>query len=264
MPEMAPAAVVNANLREAMRFFGEATGKGGVADLAGVRVIDSGIDYPVFNISVFCDPPVASRLDFDERLRQPGAHFRDRGVRWSHWVCVDLLPPELRSRPDDAFASHGLRRLTEAPAMVATALRPPVYALAPVRMERVQDTKTRLAFAHITSISFDIPFAICREVYEPERAWAGQYQGYVGYYRQDAVCTAAMVVAEDAIGVYSVGTLPAYRRRGVAENFLRGVLRELSEQTGIHRYILQSTRAGFDLYRRMGFQTVGRFAVYIT
>jgi ribosomal protein S18 acetylase RimI-like enzyme len=264
MPDMTAPAVINANLREAMRFFGEATGKGGVEDHAGIRVIDSGIDYPVFNISVFSDPPLVSRLDLDERLREPAAHFRARRVRWSHWVCVDLLPPPFGSRPDDVFARHGLRRLTDAPAMLANAIQAPVRPLPPLRVQQVEDAQSRLAFAHITSISFDIPFAICREVYEPEHAWNGLYQGYIGYYQQNPVCTAALVVAAGAIGIYSVGTLPTYRRRGVAETLLRNILARVSEQTGIRRYILQSTRAGFDLYRRMGFETVGRFAVYIT
>jgi ribosomal protein S18 acetylase RimI-like enzyme len=257
-------AAVDANLRQAMRFFGQATGGGGVHEHAGITIIDSGIDYAVFNISLFTGPQIASRLDFEERIKWSEAYFQKRRVRWSHWVCVDLLPRPLRDKADDAFRARGLRRLTEAPGMLARGLLPASRVLPHLRWRRVSDTETRIAFAHITSMSFDIPFNICREVYEPEGAWEGPYEGFIGFHRDTAVCTTALVDGGGVIGIYSVGTLPGYRRRGFAEALMRGVLAEKSAKTGVTRYALQSTRAGYEMYRRMGFQDVGRFAVYLT
>jgi len=259
-----PVAIVAANLREAMRFFGQATGRGGIYERDGITVIDSGIDYAVFNISIFGPPPIAGRRDFTTRLKTPEAHFDSRRVRWSHWVCVDLLPTEIRNRADEVFRSHGLRRLTDAPGMIAPRLLPPSRPLPPILWRRVQDTESRLAFAHITSHSFEIPFETCKDVYEPEPAWRGSYRGYVGFEQGQPVCTAAIVVAAGVIGIYSVGTLPGYRRRGLAEALLRAVLADVSSETGMSSFALQSTRAGYHLYRRMGFEDVGRFAVYLT
>jgi len=259
-----PAAIVAANLREAMRFFGQATGRGGIYERDGITVIDSGIDYAVFNISIFGPPPIAGRRDFTTRLKTPEAHFDTRRVRWSHWVCVDLLPTEIRNRADEVFRSHGLRRLTDAPGMIAPRLLPPSRPLPAILWRRVQDTESRLAFAHITSHSFEIPFETCKDVYEPEPAWRGSYRGYVGFEQGQPVCTAAIVVAAGVIGIYSVGTLPGHRRRGLAEALLRAVLADVSSETGMSRFALQSTRAGYHLYRRMGFEDLGRFAVYLT
>jgi ribosomal protein S18 acetylase RimI-like enzyme len=257
-------AAIDANLRDAMRFFGQATGRGGVYERAGITIVDSGIDYAVFNISLFTLPRIVSRFDFDERIKWPESHFQQRRVRWSHWVCLDLLPRPLRDKADDVFRARGLRRLTEAPGMLAKSLAPPSRALPHLRWRRVSDTETRIAFAHITSMSFDIPFGTCREVYEPERAWNGPYEGFVGFHQNTAVSTAALVNGGGVIGIYSVGTLPGYRRRGFAEALLRAVLAEKSAETGVTRYALQSTRAGYEMYRRMGFQDAGRFAVYLT
>ena len=264
MPDLASAILVDANLQQAMRFFGEATGLGSVKDRAGITVIDSGIDYAVFNISVFTGPRVASGLDFHERLCHPEKHFRERKVRWSHWVCLDLLPGSLGPQPDGVFRMRGLRRLTEAPAMVARRLIQPSWALPVLRCRRVDDVESRTAFAHITSMSFDIPFPTCRAVYGPEAAWGGSYHGYVGYFQSTPVCTIAVVPTAETIGIYSVGTLPGYRRRGFAESMLRTVLAQVSAETKVFTYVLQSTRAGYELYRRMGFDTVGRFAVFVT
>ena len=44
--------IVNANLRSAMRFFGEATGSGDIHTLDGALAIYSGLDYGVFNIAL--------------------------------------------------------------------------------------------------------------------------------------------------------------------------------------------------------------------
>jgi ribosomal protein S18 acetylase RimI-like enzyme len=257
-------AAVDANLRQAMRFFGQATGRGGIYEHAGITVVDSGIDYAVFNISLFSGPQIASRLDFEERIKWSEAHFQQRRVRWSHWVCLDLLPRPLRDKADDAFRTRGLRRLTEAPGMLAKGLLPPSRALPQIRWRRVSDTETRIAFAHITSMSFDIPFNTCRDVYEPEHAWEGPYEGFIGFHQNTPVCTTALVTGGGVIGIYSVGTLPGHRRRGFAEALMRGVLAEKSAETGVARYVLQSTRAGYELYQRMGFRDVGRFAVYLT
>jgi ribosomal protein S18 acetylase RimI-like enzyme len=148
--------------------------------------------------------------------------------------------------------------------MLADRLLPPTRPLPVVRWKPVSDSETRIAFAHITSMSFDIPFMTCRAVYETECAWEGSYRGYIGYFQNTPVCTAAIVVAAGAIGIYSVATLPGYRRRGFAESLLRSVLAQVSADMKLTRYVLQSTKAGYDLYRRMGFDTVGRFAVYLT
>src|SRR5260221_11462961 len=48
--------IVEANLRAAMRFFGEATGTGEVRDLGGAVGIYSGLDYGGFHIAMLCGP----------------------------------------------------------------------------------------------------------------------------------------------------------------------------------------------------------------
>ena len=44
----------------------------------------------------------------------------------------------------------------------------------------------------------------------------------------------------------------------------RAAVTEMTRRTGIERLVLQSTEAGYDLYRRMGFRDATRFSVYLT
>ena len=77
-----------------------------------------------------------------------------------------------------------------------------------------------------------------------------------------AIC--AIVAAADVLGVYSLATHPNYRRLGYGEATVRTVVAEMQRRTGIERVILQSTEAGYGLYRRLGFRDATRFTVYLT
>ena len=74
----------------------------------------------------------------------------------------------------------------------------------------------------------------------------------------------AIVATPDALGVYSLSTLPECRRMGYGEALLRAAVASEQARTGIRRVVLQSTDAGYSLYRRLGFREVAKFSVYLT
>jgi len=113
-------------------------------------------------------------------------------------------------------------------------------------------------------VTFDIPYTIAQTVYTREQAWSGDYRGFVGLVDGRPVAIAAIVIAAGAIGVYSLGTLPAFRRQGYGEALLRIAATETQRRTGLQKFVLQSTEAGYSLYRRMGFEDAAKFAVYLT
>ena len=63
--------------------------------------------------------------------------------------------------------------------------------------------------------------------------------------------------------MYSLGTLPGFRRQGYGEARLRAAVAEYQRRTGLDQLVLQSTEAGYALYRRMGFQDATKFTVYL-
>jgi ribosomal protein S18 acetylase RimI-like enzyme len=58
--------------------------------------------------------------------------------------------------------------------------------------------------------------------------------------------------------------MPAYRRRGYGEALLRMAAAKVAARTGLKSMVLQSTEAGYELYKRMGFRDATRFTVYLT
>jgi ribosomal protein S18 acetylase RimI-like enzyme len=254
--------IVDENLRAAMRFFGEASGSGEVRPLDGSVAMFSGLDYGVFNIALLTSPAINGELD--ERLRQISRYFRERTLRWSFWLCEDMIPSAQLREARNTFAAFGMRSISHPPGMLAPSLQPPVRPLPEVEMRPVGDAQTRAAFAEITSACFEIPYLIARAVYLREGAWARDYQGFVGYVNSKPVTIAAMVPAAGAIGVYSLGTIAAFRRKGYGESLLRQAAAEMTRRTGLSRFVLQSTEAGHEIYKRMGFRDVTKFAVYLT
>ena len=112
------------------------------------------------------------------------------------------------------------------------------------------DQQTRSAFAAIMSIGFEIPQSICDAVYASEYGWGGDLRGYVGYMDSRPVTTAAMTMTGDVVGLYSIATLPQYRRLGFAEAIMWQIVKAARESAGATRTVLQSTRSGLDCIRR--------------
>ncbi len=254
--------IVERNLREAMRFFGEASGSGEVRPLNGSVAMYSGLDYGVFNIALLTTPAADGQLE--TRLREVSRFFRERTLRWSFWLCEDMLDDESRPQARHTFGAFGMRSISNPPGMLARELLGPTHPLPVIEVRRVCDKETRGSFAEITSICFDIPYLVSRAIYTRQEAWDSGYEGFVAYVEGKAVAIVSMVAAAESIGVYSLATLPAYRRRGYGEALLREAGAEMVRRTGYSRFVLQSTEAGYELYKRMGFGDVTKFAVYLT
>lgn len=254
---------IEANLRAAMRFFGEASGSGCVEMLDGSVAMFSGIDYGVFNISLLTRE-ATEKDPLERRLSDIGRFFKSRTLRWSFWLCEDMLDSSTRKRERQVFTNFGMRPISHPPGMLATSLLPPARVLPDIECRPVSDAATRAAFGDLTATSFEIPYMIAKTVYSREEAWRGAYQGYLAYVEGKPVAIVALVAAAGVIGVYSLATLPQYRRRGYGEALLRTAAAEVSRRTGLTSMVLQSTEAGYELYKRMGFRDATRFTVYLT
>ncbi len=261
--------MVEDNLRVAMRFFGEASGMGEVHVSGAVQMVYSGLDYGVFNIALL-ERPVASERDLAAVLADCGRFYRDRKVRWSFWMCEDLLEPPARRHNREVFAEAGMRAISHAPGMVALTLAPPSRPLPEIECRPVTDAASRLAFTGLTVTCFDIPMAVARSVYEPESAWNGAYRGFMAMVKGVPVSIVALVRAGGVLGVYSLGTVPEYRHKGYSEALLRAATAAFprppadAQNTLQEPLVLESTDAGYRLYRKLGFRDVTNFTVYLT
>jgi GNAT superfamily N-acetyltransferase len=255
---------VEENLRVAMRFFGYATGLGEITELPGAVAMYSGLDYGVFNIAMMEGRVSHAGLTLEQRLVEMAHYFKPKTPRWSLWVCEDLLDQTVRRRARQTIGDFGLRAISHPPGMMASALLPPVTELPPIELQPVAPGALQRAFTEITSLSFEIPYAVAQAVYSQDTAWKGEYRGFVGLAEGRPVSIVAVVCAAGALGVYSLATHPSSRRQGFGEATMRAAIEAMVRETEVERVVLQATDAGYSLYRRMGFRDVTRFSVYLT
>jgi len=78
-----------------------------------------------------------------------------------------------------------------------------------------------------------------------------------------AVTGAWSFLHQQDCGIYAVGTLPAWRRQGLARLLVEHVLAD-AQRRGAETATLQSTRMAQRLYESLGFEPVGRYEEWIS
>jgi len=257
------ARAVAVNLLAALRFFGRALAGSEIQDLPDVALIFCGLNYAAFNAALVSGPLDNDTTKLLRLIQSAALRFNARNLRWTCWLCDDFVNGDLRHESVRLFARNGLRPLTEAPGMYAENLEAPRRELPALEVQPVADAAMRKAFARIMSVGFEIPENICLAVYGSERAWTGDFRGYVGIAGGTPVATAGACITGDTVGLYSVATVPAYRRHGYAEAIMRAAVKDAQTRAGVSRSVLQSTRSGLSLYQQMGYRVVTNFSVYI-
>ena len=249
---------VEENLHATLAAFGGARPSGETRELEGVAVTSSGVQYSMFNSAVLT-APVATPRELARRIETADGFFAARGLAWSLWVCEGWLERKVRGVLADIAYRGGLHEVAELPGMEAEALAPPVRALPALEYRRVSDAATRAEFSYLMTITFGLPQPVARDIYESEGTWSRGLTGWLGYYGNVAVTSAATVATDGAVGVYAVASPPAHRRKGFAEAVVRHALAEAGSGAPS---VLESSEAGLLLYRRLGYRTVTRYAVF--
>ena len=259
---MKPFEIQAENLRASLEYYGHATARGRVIEAGGLCLISSGIDYPVFNIALPSAPITDAPGELDSRIQAAADYYSAQRVPWSLWGCSDYLGARARRRLDTVCDHHGLVNAADSPGMEVDVLPPPGRDLPAVVCRQVGLDAPARDFALLVASSFLIPLPVAEAMYTQPGPWTGALHGWIGYMDGLPVATTATITAVGVTGVYSVSVDPLHRRRGYAEALMRLALEREQALSGTHRIILQSSRAGLSLYRKLGFRTVTRFVVY--
>ncbi|MBI4893560.1 MAG: GNAT family N-acetyltransferase [Acidobacteria bacterium] len=251
-----------ANLAASLSFYGP------VSFTPGLRLITSRVAYSVFNIALL-DSPVSEPYgpmggELERRIEAAAAHYRSRNRPWSFWICESFLGPHNSRRLLRIFEACGLQCIAESPGMEAEDFPPLKRRLPELEYRPVSDAATRADFAGIVSQCFHIPPAVADLVYDSEADFHAPLEIWMGYHEGQAITSAAVIHAADAIGIYSVATLPLWRGQGLAEAVMRHAVNDVRRRGGAGPLVLQSSPSGYELYRRLGFRRVTRYFVFAT
>lgn len=85
---------------------------------------------------------------------------------------------------------------------------------------------------------------------------------YLGWVDNLPVGTASLVLAEGVAGVWNVGTLPEFRRKGVAATLMHHILAE-ARALGYNNSMLLASNDGQPLYEHLGYRTLSHVRVFV-
>ena len=180
--------------------------------------------------------------------------------------CLIYVRAHADAELEAACVRAGLPRGGESPGM---ALSSPVAA--PVlpdaaRIERVVGDAAAAEYREVMAEAYEdlqLPAAVTRKVLaHPERWLSPRSEAYVLRDGEQALAGAYLLFSHGIAGVYWVGTLRAARGRGCAEALTRFVSNRAFE-AGARAVVLQASRGGEPIYRRIGYEEVTRYRWYL-
>jgi len=252
---------VEQNLRQSFRILAGARDRADVCEVEGVSIASLGATFQMFN-AAFLSSFVVDEADLERRIALAAVHFGRRQMSWAFWMCDAFLDRRLQRKAERIFARMGLSLSSELPAMAAESLVTPWRRLPKIEIRPVLDNASRRAFCEIGAVCFHVPLLWFQEVFDEKMTQRSDFVAWLAFCDGEPVATAATVLAAGVIGVYNVGTLPGHRGRGIGEAMVRYAVDHASRQSGVVRTVLQSTSFGYDLYRKMGYKTVGQVLVF--
>jgi len=206
------------------------------------------------------------RLEPDEVgdvARESAAHFREHDVPALWWCSPNSQPED----PGRDLEAHGWTWDEAMPWMAARIdrLRWP-ETLEGIRIERVTGPELHASFVQAMSAGFgmkanerkamnDLAAAVG---YAPDAPWVR----WVAFEGEQPLASSGLMLGGGLAGIYNVATAPAERRRGLGAALTATAVAEGRER-GYEVAALGSSDLGYGVYRRMGFEEIGRDRVWM-
>jgi ribosomal protein S18 acetylase RimI-like enzyme len=221
-----------------------------------------GTDLPDFNRIMQPDTEGAPSNEVIEAVMSELAG----SVALSWW----MPPGPWRAVLERRLAAHGLGASRSNPDVPAMAIAlddvPPVEPLADLEIEMVATGPGAYEAGLVSAAGFGTSGSTVTEMAEicgrigdrpdgPSRYLLARLEGR-------PIATAIGVVAGDAVGIYSVATLPEARGQGIGRAITLATMLDGRER-GARIAVLESSPMGYRVYRRLGFRDVGGFRVLV-
>jgi ribosomal protein S18 acetylase RimI-like enzyme len=209
----------------------------------------TGIPFP------WCNVAFGARLDpahVDEAVEAFVAEGEKRNVPLFWWMGQESKPEDL----GDYLGDYGF-----APWGESTLMATDLYALKEgaanprgLSIRQVGDRESLRTWCRTTAEGFGIQGSAGAlvEWFEKGVDLGLPLLFYLGYLEGRPVATSLLFLAEGVAGIYFVATLPAVRCKGIGFSVTLEPLRE-ARSMGYGVGILQASKAGVPIYRRMGF-----------
>ena len=200
----------------------------------------------------------------DDLIESTLIHFRFMNIRRLSWLTDETV---LSAEIDKALLAHGLTSrdafATEM-AVDCSFLPDSLPARPSLRIVPVDGEHVLKQWIHVASIGFRIEESF-------EKVWFDffadiildtRFQTYLALLDGEPVATSQLFLSEGVAGIYNVSCIPDARGQGIGSAITLAPLLE-ARQMGYRIGILQASKDGYNVYRRLGFQDYGKLSVYL-
>ncbi len=213
-----------------------------------------------------CNSVFKARLqpdEIDDTIKAVISRGRKRSVPVQWWTGKDTQPDNLVEK----LVAHGFNHQGDGAGMAVDLLAMNENAPQPddFKIIEVKDEDTLKTWCHVTCIGFGIPeqaepalfewFSTDIRLNQPLKCYLGIWQG-------KPVATSSVFFAEGVAGIYFVATVPEARCHGIGFAVTRRPLLEAREM-GYRAGILQASKMGVPVYRRMGFKEYSKIGSFV-
>lgn len=220
-------------------------------------------DLPDYFINlVVCNrlPPTG----VDELIEGAMAYFRTMNIRKLSWLTRDSV---MSAEINNALLVHGLtfRKLFATEMAVDISLLVEELPTCPgLRIVPVEDERTLRQWIHVASIGFKISEKFEKVWYDffVDAIFNPQFRTYLALLDGKPVGTSQLFLSESVAGIYNVTCIPVARGQGIGSAITLAPLLEAREM-GYRIGILQASKQGYNVYRRLGFQDFGNLSLYL-
>jgi ribosomal protein S18 acetylase RimI-like enzyme len=241
--------------RELARWSGSA---GEIEERDGVLCFASGSTLPVMvNGAMRLDPSVPP----DRLFATADAFFRAR--KRGYTVFVPQIEPDLVAACEDA----GLPPMGgHSPEMVCDAVPDAVPFPAGFELRWARDEAGMRDYAEVSAqayATYGMPVEVFKDVFlHADRFSAPHVHSAIAYDGDMPVSAAQVICSHGIAGVYTVGTVPEARGKGLADACTRAVTRRAFER-GARVVTLQASEMGHPIYLRMGYRDLFTYTYYV-
>jgi len=226
-----------------------------------VTWIYTGLQFSLFNGVTVVDTDADGVKQTVEGLR---SHIATRPAPVLWWISPQSRPDNIGS----LLEQHGLQAVGEVPAMAMPLedLDDRLETIPGFTVERVDIADKQATWGRIAAIGNGCSDDVIREMSQLEGSiddprYREQLR-YIGYLDGEPVASTAVVLEAGIAGVYAVATVPKARRKGIGQYLTVMPLLE-ARRRGYRVGILQSSSAGYSIYRRIGFKDVFKYKLYM-
>jgi len=231
-----------------------------VLDSPQMLRICTGVPHPIVNGVIRTQWGPAG---LEDQIETTLDYFRSRQVPMMWMVTPSSRPANLAS----CLQAHGLMLGGTMPGMgIDLQILPDSLPLPPeVTIDEVTDKPALQHWVQALSLGFGLSVEVV-DVFARASDMLGYgeqapIRNFVAYRKGEPVGTSTLYLGAGVAGIYCVAVLPEARQQGIGAAITAAPL-QIARDLGYRIGTLQASKMGEPVYRRLGFQEHGQFAMY--